>query len=123
MALHFTPQEHDQRIARARRALVKEGLSALLVFAPESHFYLTGYDSVGYLFFQCAVLTADETPMAVSYATSPYHVSQEHTGTQVRIAATGPLAGNVVGVTDQTDLFRLMVRAMMTSARRPPTQP
>jgi alkaline phosphatase len=69
------------------------------------------------------LMTADQAPMAVSYGTSPYHVSQEHTGTQVRIAAMGPLAGNVVGVTDQTDLFRLMVRAMMTAARRPPTQP
>jgi alkaline phosphatase len=39
----------------------------------------------------------------------------------VRIAAMGPQAGNVVGVTDQTDLFRLMVRALMTSPRRLPT--
>jgi len=34
----------------------------------------------------------------------------------------GPQAGNVVGVTDQTDLFRLMVRALMTSTRRQSTQ-
>jgi alkaline phosphatase len=37
---------------------------------------------------------------------------------QVRIAAEGPHAGNVIGVTDQTDLFRLMLRALM-----PPRQP
>jgi alkaline phosphatase len=30
----------------------------------------------------------------------------EHTGTEVRIAAMGPQAANVAGVTDQTDLFR-----------------
>jgi alkaline phosphatase len=68
------------------------------------------------------LLTADQAPMAVAYGTSPYHQSQEHTGTQVRIAAMGPQAGNVVGVTDQTDLFRLMARALMTSTRRPSTQ-
>ena len=33
-------------------------------------------------------------------------------GTQVRIAAQGPQAANVVGVTDQTDLFHTMARAL-----------
>jgi Xaa-Pro dipeptidase len=37
----------------------------LLVFAQESHFYLTGFDTNGYVFFQCAVLTADERPMVL----------------------------------------------------------
>jgi len=42
--------------------------------------------------------------MAMSYATAS-EGSQEHTGTQLRIAATGPRAGRVLGLTDQTDLF------------------
>ena len=58
------------------------------------------------------LLTADKAPLAVSYGTSAYQRSQDHTGTQVRIAAMGPQAANVVGVTDQTDLFRLLVRAL-----------
>jgi Xaa-Pro dipeptidase len=65
MPLHFSREEHEQRILRARRALANEGLAALILFAPESHFYLTGYDSVGYLFFQCAVMTTDETPITL----------------------------------------------------------
>jgi Xaa-Pro dipeptidase len=65
MPLHFSREEHEQRILRARRALVNEKLAALIIFAPESQFYLTGYDSVGYLFFQCAVLTADEAPVTL----------------------------------------------------------
>ena len=56
--------------------------------------------------------TKEQALMAVSYATNAYHRSQEHTGTQVRIAAQGPQAANVVGVIDQTDLFRLMLRAI-----------
>jgi alkaline phosphatase len=56
--------------------------------------------------------TRDQAQMAVSYGTNAYHRSQEHTGTQVRIAAQGPQAANVVGVVDQTDLFRLMLRAI-----------
>ena len=58
------------------------------------------------------LLTHDQAPMALAYGTNVYHFSMEHTGTQVRIAAVGPQAANVVGVTDQTDLFRMMLRAM-----------
>jgi len=63
------------------------------------------------------LLTKDGAPMAVSYATSPYHRSQEHTGTQLRIAAEGPQAANVLGVLDQTDLFRLMERALTVTSQ------
>ena len=59
-----------------------------------------------------SVLTADDTPMTVSYATAPYPSSQYHTGTEVRIAAKGPQAANVLGITDQTDLFTTMSRAL-----------
>ena len=38
--------------------------------------------------------------------------SMEHTGTQLRIAAYGPHAANVVGLTDQTDLFYTMKAAL-----------
>jgi alkaline phosphatase len=56
--------------------------------------------------------TADGTDMTVNYATTPHGTSQDHTGSQVRIAAQGPQAANVVGVTDQTDLFHTMMRAL-----------
>ncbi len=58
------------------------------------------------------LLTRDGAPMYVSYATTPVGTSQSHTGTQVRIAAQGPQAANVVGVTNQTDLFFTMERAL-----------
>jgi alkaline phosphatase/streptomycin-6-phosphatase len=62
------------------------------------------------------LLTHDQALMALAYSTNAYHRSMEHTGTQVRIAAMGPQAANVVGVTDQTDLFRTMLRAMPREA-------
>ncbi len=34
------------------------GLDALLMFRQESMYYLTGYDTFGYVYFQCLVLTA-----------------------------------------------------------------
>ena len=60
MALHFERSEFAARVARARTALREAGLDALLIFAQESHYYLTGFDTSGFVFFQCAVLTADE---------------------------------------------------------------
>ena len=58
--------------------------------------------------------TADDADMTVSYGTSEdVNVEdQTHTGTQVRIAAYGPRAANVVGLTDQTDLFFTMTDAL-----------
>jgi alkaline phosphatase len=38
--------------------------------------------------------------------------SQDDTGTEVRLAAAGPQAANVLGITDQTDLFHTMARAL-----------
>ena len=58
------------------------------------------------------LLTHDGAPMTLSYGTNAYHRSMDHTGTQVRIAAMGPQAANVVGITDQTDVFRLVRRAI-----------
>ncbi|HVY43114.1 MAG TPA: Xaa-Pro peptidase family protein [Hyphomicrobiaceae bacterium] len=58
MALHFERSELDARVASARAALRREKLDAILLFAQESLYYLTGFDTSGFVFFQCAVLTA-----------------------------------------------------------------
>ncbi|WP_240022847.1 alkaline phosphatase [Serratia marcescens] len=55
--------------------------------------------------------TKDGAPMTLSYGNSEEE-SQGHTGTQLRVAAYGPHAANVVGLTDQTDLFCTMRDAM-----------
>jgi Xaa-Pro dipeptidase len=65
MALHFSREELASRVAAARAALAKERLDAVLIFAQESMYYLTGYDTSGFVFFQCAVLTAGETPVTL----------------------------------------------------------
>ncbi|WP_185959340.1 alkaline phosphatase [Serratia liquefaciens] len=55
--------------------------------------------------------TKDGAPMTISYGNSEED-SQGHTGTQLRVAAYGPHAANIVGLTDQTDLFYTMRDAM-----------
>lgn len=59
MALHFDRAEYDGRIARVRTALEHAGLDGLLMFQQESMYYLTGYDTFGFCFFQCLFLGAD----------------------------------------------------------------
>ena len=59
MALHFTREEFDERGRRVLAAMAARGLDGLLMFKQESMYWLTGYDTFGYCFFQCLVLRAD----------------------------------------------------------------
>jgi Xaa-Pro dipeptidase len=58
--LHFTTDEFAARMARARAAMAERGLDGMLLFAPESQYWLTGYDTFGYCFFQCLVIGGAE---------------------------------------------------------------
>ena len=59
MALHFNRAEYDRRIAAVTSAMAADGLDGLLMFQQESMYYLTGYDTFGFCFFQCLYLGAD----------------------------------------------------------------
>lgn len=58
MTLHFDAPEYALRKSRAIAAIKSEGLDALLMFAPESQYWICGYDTFGFALFQCLVLTA-----------------------------------------------------------------
>ena len=68
MALHFTPQEFQARRASARASLVERELDGILLFAPESHYYLSGYDTFGFALFQCMVLPVEGEPQLLTRA-------------------------------------------------------
>ncbi len=59
MPIHFTTDELAARRTAATSEMKRRGLDGLLMFRQESMFYLTGYDTFGYVFFQSIVLTAD----------------------------------------------------------------
>lgn len=63
------------------------------------------------------LLTKDDAPMTINYATAAKGSSMQHTGTQLRIAGYGPGAANIVGLTDQTDLNTTIRRALGLRAR------
>ena len=56
MALHFTKKEFEERKSKVLSELKKQNLDALLIFKQESMYWLTGYDTFGYVFFQCLIL-------------------------------------------------------------------
>ena len=58
MALHFSSEEFALRNRRTVEALASRKLDGLLMFRQESMYYLSGYDSFGYVFFQCLYLSA-----------------------------------------------------------------
>ncbi|MBB4006308.1 M24 family metallopeptidase [Allorhizobium taibaishanense] len=61
MTLHFSDAEYAARLERLTEKMQAEKLDALLLFAQESMYWLTGYDTFGYCFFQTLVVKADGT--------------------------------------------------------------
>ena len=57
MGIHFTKEEFKERQSRVIKELKNQGLDALLMFRQESMYWLTGYDTFGFVFFQCLILT------------------------------------------------------------------
>ena len=56
MALHFTRDEFQKRKSSVLKSMKDQNLDALLMFRQESMYWLTGYDTFGYVFFQTLVL-------------------------------------------------------------------
>lgn len=57
--LHFSAEELAARRNRLLQLMQAEGISGCLIFRQESMYYLTGYDTFGYVFFQCLYLHKD----------------------------------------------------------------
>ena len=51
MALHFTKEEFQKRKLNVLKSMKEQNLDALLMFRQESMYWLTGYDTFGYVFF------------------------------------------------------------------------
>lgn len=64
--LVFTMDEYDRRLAAVRGELARRGLDAMIVTTPENIFYLTGYQTPGYYFFQALVVPTEGEPFMVT---------------------------------------------------------
>jgi Xaa-Pro dipeptidase len=126
MPLHFTPTEYASRKESARTALQAAGLDALLMFAPESHYWISGYDTFGFAMFQSMLLTAKgglhlltRTPdlrqaqLTSTLRSEDIHIWQDIEGADPAtdlarllsdLGITGPIGyeSDTVGLTDRT---------------------
>ncbi|HEY7706587.1 MAG TPA: alkaline phosphatase [Gaiellaceae bacterium] len=106
----------DQTVKVALDYAKREGDTLVIVNADHSHTsQIVEVDASPPGF--SSILTTDEGEnMMVTYGTTAGltapSVSQEHTGATVPIAAYGPQAANVVGLIDQTEIFRIIARAI-----------
>lgn len=113
----------DKAVQAARAWVAKSGQPTLIVVTADhahtSQIVANGENTSGLV---TKLLTADGNPMSINYATAPDNVTaitkeaSTHTGAQLRIAAEGPSAQNVVGFTDQTDLHYTIMNALRGAA-------
>jgi len=90
VAIHFPKEELEQRQKHAIKAMTAAGLDGLLIFRQESMYYLTGYDTFGYVYFQCLYLGADGKLTLLTRA--PDLLQAKHTSiiSDIRIWVDGP---------------------------------
>jgi alkaline phosphatase len=104
----------DKAVQVARAYAAKHPDTLVVVTADHAHQPERRGGRRGTPGLQSILTTKDGTPLYINYATvapGP-NASQQHTGSEVRIAAEGPQAANVVGVIDETDEFTMMARAL-----------
>ncbi len=90
MPLHFSDAEFTAREKAACRAMTAEGVAALLMFRQESMYYLTGYDTFGYVFFQCLVMTADGRKVLLTRAPDRRQAELTSTLSDIRVWVDAP---------------------------------
>ncbi len=56
MGLHFSKEEFSNRKEKTLNSMKNEDVDALIMFRQESMYWLTGYDTFGFVFFQALVL-------------------------------------------------------------------
>jgi Xaa-Pro dipeptidase len=91
--------------------MAEAGLDALLLFKPESHYWLTGYDTFGYCFFQCLVVTADGRMVLLTRSADLRQARHTSTIIDIRVWVDGE------GATPALDLRRILEEFGLQNAR------
>ena len=111
MPLHFSAGELAGRRDAACRAMSAKELDGLLMFRQGSMYYLTGYDSFGYCFFQCLYLGADGRMFLLTRSPDLRQAQQTSIIEQIRVWVDGPAA-------DPAGELREILREVGCSGRR-----
>lgn len=113
MALHFTQPEFESRLAAVRTTLAERNLDGILLFAPESHYYLSGYDTFGFVFFQCMVLPAEGDLQLLTRAPDLRQAQQ----TSILADAQIHIWGDSADADPYADLERLLAKMGLSGKR------
>ncbi|MEL6267734.1 MAG: aminopeptidase P family N-terminal domain-containing protein, partial [Pseudomonadota bacterium] len=108
---HFTDAEFARRMTATRRAMAARGLDALLLFAPESQFWLTGYDTFGYCFFQCLVVPVEGEPFLLTRSADRRQAEITSTLTDIQVWR------DRAGAEPAADLARLLTERGLSGKR------
>jgi alkaline phosphatase len=101
----------DEAVQAALEFAKADGNTMVIVTADHAHTSQI-VDSTPPATLSTALLTAEGSTMRLAYGTAAAGGSQQHTGSQLRVAGYGPGAANVVGLIDQTDNFFTIVNAL-----------
>lgn len=100
MGLHFTREEFAERRQRTLALMAERGLDGLLMFRQESMYYLTGYDTFGYVFFQCLYLHNDGRLTLLTRAPDLRQARHTSLIEDIRIWVDGPEAEPALALKD-----------------------
>ncbi|RNL62002.1 alkaline phosphatase [Nocardioides marmoriginsengisoli] len=102
-------EQLDQAVQAALAFARKDNNTLVIVTADHAHTsQLVDGNTPG---LTVKLTTNEGSPMTVAYGTAAAGGSQQHTGSQLRVAGFGPGAGNLVGLIDQTDINFIIKRA------------
>jgi alkaline phosphatase len=101
----------DEAVQAALAFAQADGNTLVIVTADHAHTSQI-VDSAPPATLSTALTTVEGSVLKIAYGTAAAGESQQHTGTQLRVAGYGPGAANVVGLIDQTDNFFTIVNAL-----------
>jgi Xaa-Pro dipeptidase len=106
----FDRNEYDARMALLRAAMAERGLDGMLLFAPDSHFWLTGYDTFGFCFFQ-VLIVGPGAPVLLTRSADLRQARETSTIADIRLWRDG------AGVDPTEALPALLAELGLTGAR------
>lgn len=102
----------DEAVQVALEFAKKDGNTLVIVTADHAHATQIVYPKAVAPGYTQAVMTHDGVPMTVSYGNAEDVNDSGHTGAQLKVAAYGPGAINIMGLTDQTDIFKTITKVL-----------
>jgi Xaa-Pro dipeptidase len=64
--LPFPMHEYERRLTNVRQEMEKKGVDAMMVTTPENIFYLTGFETTGYMCYQALFIPIEAEPFMVT---------------------------------------------------------